>query len=89
MNFYRDRMGKNQKALLAKINQIESSINMMEFSLESIHALQMALQNEIDTVQIYEQMLKYIKDPQGRELLYRLIVEEHQHKQKIKEKSEE
>jgi rubrerythrin len=86
MNFYRDRMGKNQKALLAKINQIESSINMMEFSLESIHALQMALQNEIDTVQIYEQMLKYIKDPQGRELLYRLIVEEHQHKQKIKEK---
>jgi rubrerythrin len=79
-------MGKNQKALLAKINQIESEINMTEFSLESIHALQMAMQNELDTVQIYEQMLKHASDPKGRELLHRLIVEEHQHEQKIKEK---
>jgi rubrerythrin len=59
---------------------------MRDFSPESIHALQMAMQNEIDTVQIYEHMLRYVKDPKGRELLHRLIVEEHQHEQKIKEK---
>lgn len=79
-------MGKNQKQLLPKINQTELGTTMTDFSPESIHALQMAMQNEIDTVQIYEHMLRHVKDPKGRELLHRLIVEEHQHEQKIKER---
>ncbi len=59
---------------------------MPELSPESLHALMMAMQNELDTVQIYEHMLKHVTDAQARELLHRLIVEEHNHEQKIREK---
>ena len=59
---------------------------MPKMSPDSLHALMMAMQNELDTVQIYEHMLKHVTNPQGRELLHRLIVEEHNHEQKIREK---
>ena len=59
---------------------------MANFSPESIHALQMALQNEIDTVQIYEHMLNHVNDVKAREVLHRLIVGELNHEEKIKEK---
>jgi rubrerythrin len=59
---------------------------MVNFSPESIHALQMALQNEIDTVQIYEHMLDHVNDVKAREVLHRLIVAELNHEEKIKEK---
>ncbi len=59
---------------------------MTRLSHESLHALLMAMQNELDTVQIYEHMLQHVTNPQARELLHRLIVEEHNHEQKIKER---
>ncbi|MBN2366147.1 MAG: hypothetical protein EH225_09210 [Calditrichaeota bacterium] len=59
---------------------------MSKLSPESLHALLMAMQNEQDTVQIYEHMLRHVTNPQARELLHRLIVEEHNHEQKIKER---
>jgi rubrerythrin len=59
---------------------------MASLSPESIHALQMALQNEIDTVQIYEHMLNHVTDVKAREVLHRLIVAELNHEDKIKEK---
>jgi rubrerythrin len=61
---------------------------MPDFSPESLHALYMAMQNELDTVQIYEHMLNHVTDPHAREVLHRLIVEEHNHEQRIKEKIE-
>ena len=59
---------------------------MTRFSQEAVHALVMAMRNEIDTVQIYEHILKYVKDSMARELLHRLIVEEHNHKDQIQQK---
>ena len=59
---------------------------MSDISPESVHALQMALQNEIDTVQIYEHMLDHVVDVKAREMLHRLIVAELNHEEKIKEK---
>ena len=59
---------------------------MSDFSQESVHALIMAMHNEMDTIQIYEHIIKYLKDSKARELLHRLIVEEHNHEQEIKEK---
>lgn len=59
---------------------------MTNFSLDSIHALQIAMQNEKDTIQIYEHMLNHVRDSKGRELIHRLIIDEHQHQTKIKEK---
>ncbi|MCK4893158.1 MAG: ferritin family protein [Calditrichia bacterium] len=59
---------------------------MSNFSPESLHALYMAMQNELDTVQIYEHMLNHVTDSHARELLHRLIVAEHNHEQSIKEK---
>lgn len=59
---------------------------MSDYLPESVHALVMAMYNELDAVQIYEHILKYVKDTKARELLHRLIVEEHDHKEKIKEK---
>lgn len=59
---------------------------MTELSPESIHALHMAMQNELDTIQIYEHILKYITHNHAREVLHRLIVEEHNHENRLKEK---
>jgi rubrerythrin len=59
---------------------------MSHFSPETLHALYMAMQNELDTVQIYEHMLNHVTDGHARELLHRLIVAEHNHEQSIKEK---
>jgi rubrerythrin len=59
---------------------------MAELSLDSIHALHMAMQNELDTVQIYEHILKHVRDSKAREMLHRLIVEEHNHEIAIKER---
>jgi rubrerythrin len=59
---------------------------MSDNSQESVHALIMAMHNELDTIQIYEHILKYLSDAKARELLHRLIVEEHNHEQEIKEK---
>ncbi len=59
---------------------------MRKLSPESIHALHMAMQNELDTIQIYEHILKHINDSEARKLLHQLIVDEHSHEHKIKEK---
>jgi len=58
---------------------------MRKLSPESIHALHMAMQNELDTIQIYEHILKHVNDSQARKLLHQLIVDEHSHEHKIKE----
>jgi len=62
---------------------------MPNLSPESLHAFYMAIQNELDTVQIYEHMLNHVTDSHAREVLHRLIVEEHNHEQGIKRKIEE
>jgi rubrerythrin len=59
---------------------------MIKLSPESIHALHMAMQNELDTIQIYEHILNHITNNHARELLHRLIVEEHNHENRLKEK---
>jgi rubrerythrin len=59
---------------------------MTELSPESIHALHMAMQNELDTIQIYEHILNHITENHSREVLHRLIVEEHNHENRLKEK---
>ncbi|MFZ0390700.1 MAG: ferritin family protein [Calditrichia bacterium] len=57
-------------------------------SQEALHALQMAIQNEQDTIQIYEQMLKQVKNSNTGKMLRWLIAEEQQHMKQMKEKVE-
>ncbi len=59
---------------------------MSSLAPESVHALLMAMKNERNTVQIYEHMLKHVQDSEIREMLHRLIVDEHDHEQRIREK---
>jgi len=59
---------------------------MAELSLESLRALQMALQNENDTVLIYQHMLDRVKNGVTRALLAKLIEEEILHRERIQEK---
>lgn len=46
----------------------------------------MAVQNELDTIQIYEHILNHITDNHAREVLHQLIAEEHNHEYRLKEK---
>ncbi|GAB4381649.1 MAG: hypothetical protein Kow0042_32150 [Calditrichia bacterium] len=55
-------------------------------SPEVLRALQMAMQNELDTVRIYRQMLQYVKNTKTRDILNRLIEEEYQHEKRIKDR---
>lgn len=59
---------------------------MAALSPESLRALQMALQNENDTVLIYQHMLDRVKNGVTRALLARLIEEEILHRERIQEK---
>ncbi len=58
---------------------------MAKLSADALHALHMALQNEIDTSQIYTHMLPQVNDNRLREMLKNLIAEEYGHEKRIKE----
>lgn len=59
---------------------------MTPLSPESIHALQMALQNETDTIHIYRHMLQRVKNEKTLAMLHKLIEEENSHEARIREK---
>ncbi|HFE65384.1 MAG TPA: hypothetical protein ENK14_13370 [Caldithrix sp.] len=56
---------------------------------EVLHALKMAMQNESDTIRVYQHMFKKVKNSKTRQMLRHLINEEHFHEQRIKEKYRE
>ncbi len=58
---------------------------MAKLSADALHALQMALQNEADTSQIYTHMLPQVENRELREMLKNLIAEEYEHEKKIRE----
>ncbi len=59
---------------------------MSSLSHEAIHALQMARQSELDTIQIYQHMLKQAKKSKTKKIFERLINEEYDHINEIKER---
>lgn len=58
---------------------------MAFLSPEALHALQMAIQNEQDMVQIYQHMLKHVNNSKTGEMLRGLIEEENNHQVRMKE----
>ena len=57
-----------------------------EISPVALHALQMAMQSELDTVRIYKKMLKRVKNKKTLSVLEDLIKEEFDHEKRVKEK---
>ncbi len=59
---------------------------MPSLSQEAIHALQMARQSELDTVQIYEHMIRQAGNSNTKDIFGRLIDEEHKHAKEIEDR---
>lgn len=57
---------------------------MSSLTPDASHALLMAIQNEADIVQIYQHMLKQVRNSNTRRMLERLIAEEQQHEQRMR-----
>ena len=53
---------------------------MSILSREALHALQMAMQNELDTIHIYKKMSEKVKNKKTLKILKNLIDEEYHHK---------
>ncbi len=59
---------------------------MSSLTPDASHALLMAIQNEADIVQIYQHMLKQVRNSNTRRMLERLIAEEQQHEQRMRKR---
>jgi len=62
---------------------------MAALSSDALHALQIGIQNELDTIHIYQKMLEKVKSRPTQAVLRRLIEEELSHKNRMKKKIEE
>jgi rubrerythrin len=62
---------------------------MPKLSQEVMHALQMAMQNELDTIHIYKKMSEKVTNQKTLQILKNLIEEEYQHKEVMQKKIEE